>query len=705
MAYAWPSMRHDANNTGVSRIDPRGDSASAPVCMFKTGGGLFSTPIIDERENIYIGSSDRTFYAYSTKEQRMLWKIPTQEVIDSAGALHPNGTIIFPSGDGNIYCCDKLGNILWKFNVATNRTASRYSVATSYWWEGNIAIDAEGYIYAGNDDFFLYCLTPSGKIRWVFRTDLFIWATVAFAEPDIVYASSFDGSVYAIRRSTGKLLWKKDVRGPLIASPAIADGVVFQATLGGRVVAMHGKTGHILWGMQNPSHVYASPLVTPDGKVIVASSTGDIIAYNKDTGEKVWGWREFAVVRSSLVAAVEDNDAYTIYGGNGKGEVFALTPDGALQWRLTASLDETDPAESVINGSIALGQSGMAVPIGKSLYYVSYGYRDRASVLPPLIKRDGGGVSARELQRAEGYMLQGIHITMPTIIPTLDQIGLQSLQLPIVVIDRNSDTKEFLAYGRLQFGRDDDGNLVGVPRSQVYSFIFLGKETPHGVTLHTRTVYFETSGFPFPLDVLTIQAHKSFADTNAHIRADVIERGPIKTFREAIRAYRIANPPYAVLKGITTVAHVFVVPYVWMRLFIISSIFVLRKYWDEWDLFDEKGNVFITGVAQLVPKTYSGKENDWRIDSCKYNPLGEVVVTVSSLHSASRVDDLGMVLADGESMQPIFVNYSALVKRRIISEQVVTLRIDVPVSARPKSGRVVVYVLYNMEMIGSVECL
>ena len=58
----WPEMRHDSRNTGVSPIVARyhGDRPWA----FRTGRGIFSTPVIGGDGTVYVGSADTYFYAH-----------------------------------------------------------------------------------------------------------------------------------------------------------------------------------------------------------------------------------------------------------------------------------------------------------------------------------------------------------------------------------------------------------------------------------------------------------------------------------------------------------------------------------------------------------------------------------------------------------------------------------------------------------------
>ncbi len=74
---------------------------------FRTGKGVFSTPVIDASGTIYVGSGDHYFYALHS-DGTVKWKYKTGEIIDSAAALchfdpQTGDTIAFISGDGFMY--------------------------------------------------------------------------------------------------------------------------------------------------------------------------------------------------------------------------------------------------------------------------------------------------------------------------------------------------------------------------------------------------------------------------------------------------------------------------------------------------------------------------------------------------------------------------------------------------------------------------
>ena len=677
----WPSMRQNNQNTGQGSQTIENEGIGIAAHAIPTNGLIFSTPVIDEHETIYIGSSDHIFRAYNPLSKTVDWEFQTKEVIDSAGALHPNGTIIIPSGDGNIYCVDRNGTQLWAFDVTSNRTPDQFTFATSYWWEGNIAIDAEGFIYAGNDDFFLYCLHPNGTLKWKFRTGLFIWASVVFDESNMVYASSFDGTIYAIYRDTGTLAWKTDIHNPLIASPAIYNDMLLQCTLGGMLVALDTKTGEKLWNKKIPHHVYASPLITPDGNVITASSSGEVIAFSIETHEQVWVWKEFSVIRSSPVVGPdpEKKAPYLIYCGNGDGELFALDPDGQLRWRLTTAPTGENAQRFVINASLAIGRYGIAAPVGKYIYYIPFDHYLSPITEIPINHDPQKNVLLSALQETDTYVLDNLHVTSPTIIPTLDQIGLQSLTISIGIVERNEDKRTFLAHGTLIFGRDKDGALIGVPHSQTYSFAFYGTHHNSNIELVAKNIFFETSGFPFPLDELHIKATGGLADTNANLRAYVYEKGAFKTFASVILAYNTSHSPKSVIRNFSESKDAPYILYAFLRLLIVMTKFVTRQYWKDWGLFDEKGSITCIGMASLQPAPSSALQpSAWHIAAFSFDETRTIYVTLETQNTESRAEELSIIVANKQTLQPIEINYSKSVMRKKLSDQETQLSLYIP---------------------------
>jgi len=375
----WPVMRGNLQNTGQGRFLERQPNPDLPLKprLWRTGNGIFSTPVLDEHERIYVGSADHYFYALDPFSGELLWKFDARELMDSAAALSGDGRVYVPAGAA-LYALDKEGRELWAFDVTTNRPEGLYTFGTNYWWEGNVVLGPDQNLYAGNNDFFFYSITPEGKMRWAHRTGFLIWTVPAFGPDGTLYFAGFDMRLYALDQETGKLKWKKNLENPLVASPALApDGTIYQGSFDGKLYALDSKRGKIKWRLQTDSHIYASAALDPQGTVYVASTDGFLYAIDGASGKVRWTFYAGDAVRSSPVLGPdpEGKEEYLVYFGGGQGEVFALQPDGSRRWSFDTLVLAGRVDYPNLNASPALGKSGLAVASANGdVFYIPYHY-------------------------------------------------------------------------------------------------------------------------------------------------------------------------------------------------------------------------------------------------------------------------------------------------------------------------------------------
>lgn len=362
----WPSMRGNRQNTGASDRAFVPDPSST-IRRWPVGGAMFSTPVIGQGEIVYVGGADGALVAFDMRAGAEIWRFQTGGVIDSAAAIGQDGTLYVPSADGCLYAVSAEGKELWRFDLLRDREA--FTPSTIYWWEGNVAVGPDGNVYAGNDDFRLYSLTPGGELRWSVCTGLHIWGTPAFFG-DMVFVTSFDLHVYAYRTSDGRMLWKQFIGDFLACSPAVdAEGNVYVGALDGSITCIDGASGRVRWTVQTESPIYASATLTPDGGVCMAGSDGVVRMLDGQTGTVRWVFPTHSVIRGSGVAGPdpEGRARYLLYIADSVGRVYALTPEGASRWSYDASMDESGgyPHSRFpgVNGSLALGTSALCIPL------------------------------------------------------------------------------------------------------------------------------------------------------------------------------------------------------------------------------------------------------------------------------------------------------------------------------------------------------
>ncbi len=395
----WPSMRHDRRNTGASPLRGRYHAGDRPW-RFRTGKGVFSTPVIGADETVYAGSADTWFYAIG-RDGRARWRYKTGEIIDSAGVLAP-GSVTFGSGDEHIYRLrtgagglSRRERTVWRFR-ATRKPVEGQLVN---WWEGNVTMGFGGNLFAGNTGGAEYSLTPRGKLRWVHPAGNSVWSNAAIADDGTVYFGSLDLTVRAVT-PRGKLKWQKGAGNFVTSSPAIGrDGTVYIGSFDGALHALDPRTGAVRWRFETDDHVYASPALGPR-LVYIASTDGSVYALDR-AGRQRWRYDTGDTVRSSpVLGRAPRGGGRILYVGSSDGTLYALDAEtGRRRWSY-----ETTPNDPVLrdrndlNGSPALGRRGVYIGGEHGLIvHVPYDWclRQRDS----RCDRDPGEVFADDLTR------------------------------------------------------------------------------------------------------------------------------------------------------------------------------------------------------------------------------------------------------------------------------------------------------------------
>lgn len=371
-------MRADLRNTGRSPL-PDVELPSDPEVRLRrwsTGNGIFSTPVIGVDETIYVGSADKNFYAFDPLIGEARWQFATGECIDSAGCIAADGTVFFPSCDATIYALDPHGRERWRLNVFERR--KHFTPSTIFWWEGNVVLGPNGWLYAGNDDFNFYAIEPGRGVRWSYLTGLHIWSAPAFGSDGALVFFSFDRNCYKLDLETGRLCWRANTGNFVVSSPAIGeDGTIYFGSFDRHVYALDGKSGFTLWKLATGAPIYASPALAADGMVYIGSSDGCLYAIDGRGGRKLWTFYTGDAIRASASIGPdpERRCPYLVYFGSGNGLLYCVEPSGRRRWSYSTAAEGSELDSPNINASIALGRAGIAAATASGkVFYVPYRY-------------------------------------------------------------------------------------------------------------------------------------------------------------------------------------------------------------------------------------------------------------------------------------------------------------------------------------------
>ena len=390
----WPEMRHDRHNTGASPVVGRYHGGRP--WAFKTGKGIFSTPIIDGDGTVYVGSADTNFYAIRP-DGKLRWRFKTGGVIDSAGVigrydrLHHTNPITFGSGDEFLYHVrsnpgdlSHARRVIWRLKARQPPGAGQLVD----WWEGNAELGPDGTIYAGNTGDAAYAVNPDGSVKWIHRSTGSYWTDAAIGDDGTTYWGSLDLFIHALD-SNGEDVWRDPTLGFVISSPALGpDGTLYVGSFDGKLYAIDAKTGLVRWTYATGDNVYSSPALDEDARgnvkrIVFASTDGSVYAVDP-SGKLLWRYDTGDPVRSSPVIGRLPGGGKAVYVGSSNGKLYALDArTGRRRW----SFDTTRRSPVLrdrndLNASPALGKRGVYIGSESGyLWYVPYDYclhhRDR----------------------------------------------------------------------------------------------------------------------------------------------------------------------------------------------------------------------------------------------------------------------------------------------------------------------------------------
>lgn len=346
----WPKFRRDSSQDGRSPLHP--SMLGGSRWTVRTGGGIFSSPVIGADGTVYVGSADRSFWAVSPTG-RVRWRFRTGEIIDSAALLDNRGRVYVPSGDGHVYALNaQTGRLVWRFAALPPKSTGAFIT----WFEGNVAIGADGTLYAPNDGFRVYAINrTTGTSIWAVPTRDQTWSLPAvdpFSRQLFVGNNYFLGgapNVFGLS-SAGLPQWTNSVAGSAVASPLITrSGLVVIGGFDGYVHAFDRATGRARWSFPTRDHIYGSASQLSNGTIVVPSTDGTIYGLDPVTGRERWHYDTLNPIRSS--PAVDGND--NVYVSTGDGRILVLDRARQRRWAVRVTRDP----RATLNASPALGRN------------------------------------------------------------------------------------------------------------------------------------------------------------------------------------------------------------------------------------------------------------------------------------------------------------------------------------------------------------
>ena len=330
-------------------------------------------------------------------------------------------------------------------------------------------------MYRRGDEEVVVAINPAdGATRWEFAYDATFQPGAVMengpgphATPlifaDYVYAIGVNGTMYALDKRSGKVLWRKDLFERFPANPNMVHGfavspiackntiIVKLGVRGNAIVALNPKDGSVVWKSQDFLYAASSPiLINVDGQdQLVATFTGIVVGFDPNNGELLWSnppqGGTIHRARSNIPGVVmstpiwgSDNLLFTSSAGGGGASVLRLTQSAGktkVDELWYSNLMRVHHTNAIRIGDYVYGSSGDTGPTPLTAINIKTGdvaWRDRTfgkvnMVLADakVILLDEGGDLARVTLSPEGMqvrwrvgLLQSNAWTAPTLVGT-----------------------------------------------------------------------------------------------------------------------------------------------------------------------------------------------------------------------------------------------------------------------------------------------
>jgi outer membrane protein assembly factor BamB len=234
------------------------------------GGISYVTPTIDSNlSRIYVGVSNKNFFAYDYKTGKNVWSIICDAPINTSAVITGDRKLIFTSQTGTLYGFD-----ISKSDV---QTTPKWKMSFGDIITKSPAVDASSNIYVGTNAGRLikFMLNTDGSVsvKWNVILGSAIQTSPVIDADSNIYVGTEKGDFYKINRLNGSTIWSYNVGAAIYSTPNISEyGTIYVSNMNGLVTAITTDK-RVLWKYQDIGPISANSLYI-NNMLYIASEKG-----------------------------------------------------------------------------------------------------------------------------------------------------------------------------------------------------------------------------------------------------------------------------------------------------------------------------------------------------------------------------------------------------------------------------------------------
>jgi len=312
---SWITLQFNASRSGVNPFEHILGSANVSTLTekwSKTNAETSAIAPVLAQGRLFYGTGG-TVYARSAATGNLLWARSTGGTLFAQPTVS-GSTLIVPIGFRYVKAYSvTTGALVWKSDFGAS-DASVIPVAVGH---------GRAFLVSQQNDVLRAVSVATGATLW--SKQMRQPGASALSGANLLIG---DGTkMFALKQSTGAVVWKKDVAVPVGCTPTVANGIAYWGA-GGTVWALNPATGAVVW---HASETACPVAVSAD--TIYGLGGATVFAYRTSDGGELWHVTTDDVLAGGSLAngVVYAGEGYDSgFGGDGNGELFAIDANSGV---------------------------------------------------------------------------------------------------------------------------------------------------------------------------------------------------------------------------------------------------------------------------------------------------------------------------------------------------------------------------------------
>ena len=278
---------------------------------------------------VFAASADGTVVRLDAVTGQQVWRIAAGEKL-SGGVGAGENLVLVGTPKGMVLAFDQNGKPLWKSRVSSE-VLSAPKVAA-------------GVVVVRSGDSRIFGLDAvDGKRKWVYEraTPALSLRSAAGVVLDggAAYVGFAGGKLVALKADDGKVLWEATIAQPkgateieriadITSLPVVDGSMVYGVAYQGKIAGIDRTSGRVMWNRDISSY---TGMAAEDGRVYVTQSTGSVYSMDYSSGKTYW--RQGGLLNRQ-VSAPQPLGSYTAVGDVEGYVHFLSREDGAFSARI-----------------------------------------------------------------------------------------------------------------------------------------------------------------------------------------------------------------------------------------------------------------------------------------------------------------------------------------------------------------------------------